>query len=162
MKRSCVLSLFLLFALPGFAQQLQPGSAMPRGVFYTLDDKAFSTDQIPKTKKSLIMLFDATCEHCQKIGASLSKRNTELADINIYMVTLDEPRSIDYYFGKFAKPLRAMKNVTILRDKDMVFIPLFRPKQYPALYLYGRDKTLTFYSTNEKDVPKFFTLIKQP
>lgn len=105
------------------------------------------------------MLFDATCEHCQQVAKALSKRSKELSGINFYMVTMDEFRSVNYFMDHFGTGLKGMKNLSILQDKDHVFIPLFHPKQYPSLYLYGTDKKLVYYSSNEKDVPKFFKLI---
>jgi len=154
-------TLMLLFSgTIAFAQDPLPGSVVPKAVFYKLDGKSFSTDQIGKDKKFLLMFYDATCEHCQRVAANLSKRSKELSGINLYMISLDEPKSINYFMGTFGKPLLALKTVTILQDKDMVFIPLFHPKQYPSLYLYGKDKRLIFFSNKEKEVGKFFDLLK--
>jgi len=155
-----VITLFLLTTSAfAFSQDPLPGSVMPKAVFYRLDGKSFSTDQIGKDKKSLLMFYDATCEHCQRVAANLSKRSKELANINIYMISLDEAKSINYFMGTFAKPLQAMKSVTVLRDKDMVFIPIFHPQQYPSLYLYGKDKRMIYFTNKEKEVSKFFSLI---
>ena len=154
-------SLFLsLFAVSAYSQTLLPGSDMPKAVFYKTDGKTYGTDQIAKGKKTLIMFFDATCEHCQRVTAGMSKRVKELNDINLIMVTQDEQRSIDYFMRNYGKPLLTLKNLTILQDKDHIFIPLFYPKLYPALYLYGPDKKLIFWSSSEKEAPKFFNLIK--
>ncbi|MGY4386152.1 thioredoxin-related protein [Pedobacter sp. UYP24] len=152
------LSLLGLFL---FAQDPLPGSIVPNAVFYKLDGKSFSTNSLPTDKKSLLMFYDATCEHCQRVGAVLSKRSKELSGINLYMISLDEVESINYFMKNYAKGLPAMKNVTVLRDKDMVFIPLFHPKQYPSLYLYGKNKKLIYFSSAEKDLPKFFPLLKK-
>lgn len=157
--------LFLALLLSGlstitFAQSPIIGADMPKAVFYKADGKTFNTDQIAKGSKSLLMLFDATCEHCQKVAANISKRSTELKNVNLYLISQDEYRSINYFMDNFGKPLKTMKNVSVLQDKDHVFIPLFHPKQYPALYLYGKDKKLEFYSSDERDVPRFFSRIK--
>lgn len=152
--------LFTAFSIGAFAQGLVPGSTMPNAVFYKENTAKFSTDQIPKGKKSLIMFFDATCEHCQKVAGNLSKNTKELSNVNFYLVSQDVFRSINYFVDTFAKPLKTMKNVTTLQDKDYVFIPLFHPRQYPSLYLYGADKKLILFSSNEKDVPKFLNLMK--
>lgn len=144
-----------------YAQKPVPGTDMPKAMFYKPDGGAFPTEHIPKGKKSLIMLFDATCEHCQKVAGNISKRSKELNDINVFLVSQDETRSINYFMDNFGKPLKTMKNVTVLQDRDHVFISLFYPKQYPSLYLYGKDKKLEFYSSNEKDLPKFFNRFKQ-
>lgn len=145
------------FAAGTFAQAPVKGTDMPKAIFYKADGKTFATAQITTDSKSLLMLFDATCEHCQKVVANLSKRNAELTHINLYLISQDEFRSINYFMDNFGKSLKTMKNVTVLQDRDHVFIPLFHPRQYPALYLYGKDKKLEFYSSDERDVPRFFS-----
>lgn len=160
MKQLILALLFSVTTTFAYTQTLTPGTDFPKAVFYKQDGKTFSTDQVSKDKKTLLMFFDATCGHCQKAATIISKRNKELSHINILLVTQDEQRSIDYFMTNFGKLLPALKNVTILQDKDHVFIPLFHPKQYPSLYLFGKDKKLIFYSSDEKDVTKFFDLSK--
>lgn len=105
------------------------------------------------------MFFDATCEHCQQVALQLSKQTAQLQKVNIYLVSMDEFRSIDYFMNNFAKPLLAMKNVTILQDKFQAFIPTFKPDKYPSMYLYGTNKKLIKFSSNDKEVPKFLALM---
>lgn len=160
MKRFFFAFILAACSLTAAAQRPITGTDMPKALFYKSDGSNFNTDQIPKGTKSLLMLFDATCEHCQKVAANLSKRSTELTGANLYLISQDEFRSINYFMDNFAKPLQHMKNVTVLQDRDHVFIPLFHPKQYPALYLYSKDKKLDFYSSNERDVTRFVDRIK--
>ena len=157
MKQLFFALVFSALSFTTFAQAPIKGLDMPKAIFYTADGKTFNTEQIGKDNKSLLVFFDATCEHCQKVAASISKRNTELKHINLYLISQDEFRSINYFMDNFGKPLKNMKNVSVLQDRDRVFIPLFHPKQYPALYLYGKDKKLEFYSSEERDVPRFFS-----
>jgi peroxiredoxin len=159
MKRLFFALILCSLSITSFAQSPIVGIDMPKAVFYKADGKTFATDQIPKGTRSLLMLFDATCEHCQKVATEISKRSTELNNVNFYLISQDEYRSINYFMDHFGKPLKARKNVTVLQDKDRVFIPLFHPKQYPALYLYGKDKKLEFYSSDERDVSRFFSRI---
>lgn len=147
-----------LFAFTAPAQEI--GAAVPNAVFYQRDNSTFSTYSIPSGKQSLVFFFDATCGHCQKVVSQISKRSRELADINVYMVSQDEYRSIDYFMNTFAKSMQSRRNVKVLQDRDHVFIMAFHPKQYPSLYLYGPDKKLKFYTSSDKDVEKFFSLIK--
>lgn len=163
MKRLFFALTLSLFSTALFAQAPAVpivGTDMPVAAFYKADGSMFSTDHIPKGTKSFIMLFDATCEHCQKVIASISKRSKELEGANFYLVSQDEYRSINYFMDNFGKALKTMKNVTVLQDRNHIFIPLFHPKQYPSMYLYGKDKKLEFYSANEKDVPRFISRIK--
>jgi peroxiredoxin len=160
MKRILLSLMLTAMSFSTFAQVLTPGASLPKAQFYTSDGKVFTTDQFAKGTKSLLMFFDATCEHCQKVAKEISSRSKQVSGIQMYMITQDEQRSIDYFMENFAKPLKSLKNVTVLQDKDHVFIPLFQPKQYPSLYLYGKDRKLILYSSNEKDVDKFFKLFK--
>lgn len=153
---SCLTVIF--FSLSVSAQD--PGSSIPNAIFYNRDNTPFSSYSIPTGKKSFIFFFDATCGHCQKVVAEISKRSKELANVNVYLISQDEYRSIDYFTSTFAKELVAQKNVRILQDRDHVFIMAFHPKQYPSMYLYGPDKKLKFYSSNEKEVSKLFTMVK--
>ncbi|HMI02364.1 MAG TPA: redoxin domain-containing protein [Pedobacter sp.] len=160
MKQILFTLLLSVFATLTYAQGLEPGTEIPNTVFYKTDGKVFSTEQITKGKKSLLMFFDATCEHCQRVATVLSKRTKELGNVNIYLISQDEKVSIDYYISNFAKPLVALKNVTVLRDKDRMFIPLFHPKEYPSLYLFSTNRKLIYYTSKEKEVPKMFPLLK--
>lgn len=160
MKQPFLAFILTLSSLTIFAQAPVLGTDMPNATFYRADGSMFSTIQITKGPKSLIMLFDATCEHCQKVITNIGKRSKELATTNLYLVSQDEFRSINYFMDNFGKPLKTMKNVTVLQDRDHIFIPLFHPKQYPSLYLYGKDKKLEFYSSDERDVPRFFSRMK--
>ncbi|WP_367868639.1 peroxiredoxin family protein [Pedobacter sp. WC2423] len=147
----------IFFSLSASAQDI--GSKLPNAIFYNRDNTPFSTYSIPGGKKSLIIFFDATCEHCQKVVAQMSKRTKELKNVNVYMISQDEYRSIDYFMTNFGKPFLQQKNVKVVQDRDHVFIMAFHPKQYPAIYLYNADKSLAFTSSNQNDVPKFFKLI---
>jgi thioredoxin-related protein len=155
----CTLFLAVIYTC-SYAQALAPGTDIPKGVFYKTDGKVFSTEQVPAGKKSLLMFFDATCEHCQRVAAGLSKRTAELGNLNIYLISMDEKVSMDYYITNFAKPLVALKNVTVLQDRDRVFIPLFHPTQYPSLYLFSAQRKLVYFTSKEKEVPNMYPLFK--
>jgi len=149
----------ILFSMTASGQKT--GSAMPDAIFYNRDNSTFSTHNIPAGKQSFVIFFDATCSHCQKIVGQIDKRTKELSNLNIYLVSQDEYRSIDYFMENFAKQLSAQKNVKVVQDRNHVFIMSFHPQKYPALYLYGPDKTLQLATSGETDVNKFFKLIKR-
>ncbi len=157
--KQLILMLALFTCTFAATAQNQP-AVLPNVAFYKSNGSAFSTTQFPKNKKSLIIFFDATCSHCQRVVANLSKESKKLSPANVFLVSQDEFRSIDYFMNNFGKPLLTMKNVTVLKDSDMAFVPLFHPRQYPSLYLYGPDRKLIFYSSDERDVTKFLSLIK--
>jgi hypothetical protein len=157
MKQLLIALSFFAASLSTYAQT-QPAD-LPSAVFYKADGSKVSTMEFPKNKKSFILFFDATCPHCQRVVANLSKQSSKLAKVNLYLISQDEFRSINYFMNNFGKPLQKMKNVMVLRDGYFTFIPLFHPRQYPSLYLYGTDRKLIFFSSDENDVSKFLSLM---
>jgi len=151
----CCTAILLSFSVS--AQDV--GSALPNAIFYNRDNTPFSTYSIPAGKQSLVIFFDATCSHCQRVVSEINKRSKELSKVNVYLVSQDEYRSIDYFTSNFAKTLVTQKNVKVVQDRDHVFIMAFHPQQYPAIYLYGPDKKLKFYTSSEKEALKFFNLV---
>lgn len=151
----------ILFWLIAFSVQAQsPATIMPSFKFYTAAGTGFTKNQIPASKQSLVMFFDGTCGHCQKVMTDLAKREKELSGVNVYLISLDEFRTIDYFMNRYGQPLLGKKNVTLLQDRDHIFIPLFKPVKYPALYLYSADKRLKIYTSDENDLPKLFSMLK--
>ncbi|WP_432713288.1 peroxiredoxin family protein, partial [Pedobacter sp.] len=145
----------LFFAVSCFTVKAQsPATFLPAFKFYTPSNKAYTKAHIPIGKQSLFVFFDGTCPHCQKVMGSLAKHNEELKQANVYLVSLDEFKTINYFMEHYGKALIGMKNVTLLQDRDHVFIPLFKPTKYPAMFLYGTDQRLKIYSSEEEDILK--------
>jgi thiol-disulfide isomerase/thioredoxin len=137
-----------------------PATLMPGFKFYTESNAGFTKDDIPSGRQSLIVFFDGTCGHCQSTMTQLSKQSAALANVNIYLISLDEFRTMNYFVDRYGKPFLSMKNVKMLQDKDRIFIPLFKPLKYPSIYLYSADKRLKIYSSDEQDIPKIMSLLK--
>jgi hypothetical protein len=158
MKRLLIGFVLTLCSFTIMAQS--PATFMPAFKFYTANNTGFTKAQIPVGKSSLIVFFDGTCSHCQKVMGMLSARHKELQNVNVYLVSLDEFRTINYFMDNYGKALKGMKNVMLLQDRDHVFIPLFKPTKYPAMFVYGADQRLRIYSSDEKDVPKILSMLK--
>ncbi len=60
----------------------------------------------------------------------------------------------------YASQLTTKKNVTLLHDGQNEFIYQFKPKKYPAMYLYSLQKALVLYADDEKSIPLFIKKIK--
>jgi len=150
-----------LFLFMGTKLMAQQPKILPQFTFYTLDGKAFSTKDVDRTKKSLLMLFDCTCEHCQRETKLLFSNYGAFKGVNIYMITLDEVFAIQQFFGSYAPGLNLKPNVKVLQDKKKIFIPTFLPDQYPAIYLYSEGGKLLEYSTGDGGMKKMLKALKK-
>ena len=158
MKKLLLGLLCAMFCFTAAAQT--PATLMPGFKFYTDKNVGFTKADIPSGRPNLIIFFDGTCTHCQTTMSMISKRSKELQHVNIYLISLDEFRTMNYFLEHYGKPFLGMKNVKLLQDKDRMFIPLFKPIKYPAMFVYSADKRLQIYSSDEHDIPKIMSLLK--
>jgi peroxiredoxin len=155
------LKLFLLILLISASAHAQtPASAIPEFTFYKLDNTAFTNKSIRPGKLSLIVFFDASCDHCQHAMQAYNQHYSELNKTAIYLVTLDNQANINYFMTKYANNLYGGKNVTILQDLKNEFIKKFGPRKYPSMFLYSPQKKLLIYDDEPKNVGNFLKKIK--
>ncbi|RDC58468.1 hypothetical protein DU508_00225 [Pedobacter chinensis] len=154
------LLLILLIATIHQTKAQQP-TLLPQFTFFKLDGKAFSNKDLVQGKNNLFMLFDCTCEHCQREANLLNINYNQFKDVNIYMVTLDEAYIIPQFFNSYAKGLNTKPNVTILQDKNHLFIPAFLPKMYPAMYLYSPAGKLLMYNAGDGGTKKIMKVLNK-
>jgi len=154
--RNLFFAITFLFAIHANAQQ---PAYLPQFKFFKLDGKAYSNVNINQSKKTLFILFDCTCEHCQREAKELNSVYSKFKNVNILMVTLDESISIQKFFGLYAPGLNLKPNVTVLQDKNRTFIPTFLPSQYPAMYLYAPNGKLMVYSNGDGGIKKILKSI---
>ena len=61
--------------------------------------------------------------------------------------------------NKYGNNLKDKKNVTVLQDPQYEFMRKFRPRKFPALFLYSTDKKLLLYEDNEQNMFRFLQQI---
>lgn len=159
--KTYLIGFFMAFTFFSASAQTTPANTLPDFQLYKADGLAFTKTQVTPGKKTLIMFFDATCSHCQKTMQQLSKRYAELEKINIYLVSLDKHITMNYFMSQYGKNLIGKKNVLLLEDRDHIFIPLFLPSKYPALYLYSPKNQLTFTTSGDEQLQKLFDAVKK-
>lgn len=159
MKR--VFKVFLL-AILIFAKATaqHPAATIPDFTFYKLDKTPFTNKNIQPGKLSLLIFFDATCSHCQHAMETYNQHYQELNKTPVYLITLDNQASINYFMTKYANNLYGSKNVMILQDFKNEFITKFGARKYPSMFLYSPQKKLLIYDDEPKNVGNFLQKIK--
>ena len=153
--------LLVLLVVSATAHAQHPAATIPDFTFYTLEKKPFTNKDLKTDKMVLIVFFDASCEHCQHAMTTYNEHYKELNKTPVYLVTLDNPASINYFMTKYASNLYGSKNVTILQDLGNEFIKKFGPRKYPSMFLYSAQKKLLIYDDEPKNVGNFLQKIKQ-
>lgn len=150
------IALFFIAILSFTQLKAQQPAFMPQFKFFTLDGKAFTNNNLSQSKQNLLVFFDCTCDHCQKEAKLMNSEYNKLANVNIIMVTLDEPTAIKQFFSRYASGLNLKKNVTVVQDKNQLFIPTFLPSIFPALYLYSPKGKLISYEKGDGAIKSIF------
>jgi len=154
-------SLLVLLLALAFQLKAQQPNLLPQFTFFKLDGKAFSNKDLKQGKKNLFILFDCTCEHCQRELKLLNTNYAQFQNANIYLITLDEAYIIPQFFNSYAKGLNTKPNVTVLQDKNHMFIPAFLPSMYPAMYLFSPGNKLLAYNAGDGGVKKLLKVINK-
>jgi hypothetical protein len=153
-----IIVLFLLISINVSAQR--PSETIPAFNFITLNKGSFTNKDLEPDKLSFFVFFDSECDHCQRAVLGINQHYHEFKKTNIYLITLDDQAKISRFMGKYGQNLKGKKNVIILQDLQNQFITKFRPRKYPALFLYSPDKQLLLYEDNEQNMFRFLNQIK--
>lgn len=137
-------------------QQPEPAETIPNFTFYRVKSgMSFTNTDIPKGKKTVFILFDPGCSHCQHEAADLAKNYDKIKDVNIYFVSMNDPALQASFLETFGKELAGKPNVEVLYDKNQEFIQKFHiPSQFPANYVYGTDLKFQTHWDGAKDINK--------
>jgi hypothetical protein len=77
----------------------------------------------------------------------------------VYLISLDSIKAINNFLHKYGPNVVGQKNVTVLLDNKTEFIPKFKPRKYPSLFLYDANKKLLDYEDNPESMFRFSKLL---
>lgn len=147
----------LLLATAINAAAQVPAETIPNFTFYKLDKVSFSNKNLEKGKKSFFVFFDSDCDHCQHAVSAINRDFKKFANVSVHLISLDSKEKITHFMSLYGAKIKG-KNVTILQDSKGEFLPKFKPRKYPSMFLFSKDGKLIVYEDNEDSV---FRIIKQ-
>ena len=159
MKCKFIKLFFIFLFINGKIFCQTPAQTIPDFTFYNLDKTPFTQKNINLTKKVFFMFFDATCDHCQQAMAYIGEHYSVFKKVTMYLVTLDDIGTMNSFMAKYGAKLKDKKNVTLLHDKQNMFITKFMPRKYPSMLLYSTQKKLLNYEDSDEGVINFFKFI---
>jgi len=152
--------LLLFFSLQISAQG--PAETIPEFNFFKLNKTSFTNKNLESGQMLFFVFFDSDCDHCQHGMQYISQHYQEFKKTAIYLITLDTQEKIARFMSKYGSNLKDKKNVTILQDPQYEFMRKFRPRKYPAIFLYSAKKELILYDDNEQNLFRFSQQINAP
>lgn len=116
----------------------------------------YTKNDLPKRKKTLIMLFSPDCEHCKHETELIKKNISRFSGTQIVMVTPMPFHKMQEFYEHFE--LHKFKNITVGRDPKFFFSNYFKVHYLPFLAIYDKNYKLlkTFEgSTKWEDLVKY-------
>ena len=158
LMKNCILSFLLVFS-SYVAMAQKPVQQIPQFLFYKLDKKPFTKQNIPLYKKAFFVFFDSDCEHCQHALHEINSKYKRFYNAEIYLVTLDGQTKVSRFMAAYGPDLPGKKNVTILQDLRNEFIADFNPRQYPSMLLFSAHGKLLMYQDDPNALSEIIKLL---
>ena len=165
MRKYVFLAVVLCLVLGGFylmsrkiaekAQAKEKIQTMPDFRFLALDSTVFSSNYLPQ-KRTILVYFNSTCEHCQYEASEISKHIKEFEDVNLVFVSEENLAEISAFAEKYS--LAQYENVKFLKAPDNGFYKVFGSSPIPSIFIYDADRKLV---KNYKGETKVELLMKQ-
>ena len=151
-----MLVLILLISLQASAQEI--AKTIPFFTFYRLNKSPFTNKDLEAGKTLFFVFFDSDCDHCQHAVTAINKNQKEFKNVAVYLISLDDQQKINRFMNSYGPALKAEKNVTILQDVKNDFLPKFKPRKYPSMFLFSKEGKLIMYEDNPENI---FRIVKQ-
>ena len=138
-----------------------PAQILPEFEFSRLDQSNFTNKDLPLSKILFFIFFDSDCEHCQRAIKNINQDYKSFQKTAIYLISMDDKDKVTHFITTYASRLKAQKNIILLQDRKNQFITRFKPKRYPAMFLYSAEKKLIDYQDNEESVFRLVNTVKK-
>lgn len=156
-----LITLVIYLALTVELSAQVPSPKLPDFHFFRMDKTLFTPGNLPKGQPLFFFFFDTDCDHCQHAMTNLAKNYRDYQSVAIYLITLSDKDRISAFMSKYGPGLATKKNVTLLQDVNNNFITQFKPRRYPAMFLYSVTHELLDYEDNEESMFRFSNQLKK-
>jgi len=129
-----------------------PAQQLPVFEFRRLNKISFTNKDLPRQRILLFIFVDTECDHCQRAVKNIDLQYKSFQKAAVYLISQDSTERIDRFMSAYGPTLKAQKNVFLLQDHLNQFIEKFKPRRYPAMFVYSSEKKLLDYEDNEESV----------
>jgi thiol-disulfide isomerase/thioredoxin len=120
---------------------------LPAFTLLNIDSVEFNQTVLDKSKKTIIMLFNPECEHCQKQLTLLLSMPEIKQSVQIILSTTETMEKLNIFYKKFN--LQQYPFIHPGKDHHYLFGKFFQPKTIPVLAFYNdKQQFISVYQGN--------------
>lgn len=122
------------------------------------DKSNFYTDNLPKNKPIIIMLFSPECNHCREQTKGILQAINSFRKVHIVMTTALPYDKMKAYYDEMK--IATHKNITMGRDVLFFFSKYYRSHYIPFIAVYNRKRELIATYDGGVDLPTLIDKIQ--
>jgi cytochrome oxidase Cu insertion factor (SCO1/SenC/PrrC family) len=108
---------------------------LPPFTLMKADSTKFTQADIPKGKKTIIVVFSPDCGHCRNLTEGIIQNIEKLQDIVIVMTSFDPLPALAAFNAEYS--MHKYSNILVGRDFRYFFTPFYAATGVPFLALYN-------------------------
>jgi thiol-disulfide isomerase/thioredoxin len=111
----------------------------------------FTKKDLPKNKKTFVMVFSPDCEHCRHETEMIKQNIAKFKHTQVLMVTPIAFEKTKHFYDTY--DLKNYKNITVGYDPKFFFTGYFQMKMFPFIAIYNKKYELlkTFEGSAKMD-----------
>jgi peroxiredoxin len=113
---------------------------MPAFSYVTLENKAFTQQNLAQNKPTLFIYFNSECDFCNHEAEMVQQNIEQLKAIQVVFISYEPVEKIKQFATKFN--LLHHAKISFLSDSKINFATTFDVKSMPCLVLYDKDNNL--------------------
>ena len=163
MKKVLLILLVTVFSPKGYSQYDSTAPylktrTLPPFSLLSVDSVVFTQSLLEEDRNTIIMLFDPTCEHCQKqMDLLLSMK--ELPDYaQLVMISIDKMEENKLFYHKYH--LERFPFVHLGKDFKQFFLSYYRPSTLPLLVFYNKKNELVWLKQGNANKQEILDALK--
>lgn len=149
MNRIFLGTICLFLAIAAIGQQKQSDSLPPHLKGLTLPDfklespngSAFYSDNLPKNKQIVIILFSPECDHCRQLTKELTEQAHRFKKTHFVMSTTLPADKMKEFYEQYR--IDRFRNITMGKDVLFFFSRYYQSHYLPFVAIYNRELKLT-------------------
>ena len=150
---------FLGMTQPGFSQNMK-STVFPSFDILLMDSSTiFQTQKIGNDKPVVFLVFNSSCEHCQKEASDLVKNKSRLSTIRLVMMSYENISLIKSFYNKYS--LSRIEGLIIGRDYRFAGANYFMYESIPFCAIYSKKHKYLQSLERDFDTDSIFNVLKK-
>jgi thiol-disulfide isomerase/thioredoxin len=116
------------------------------------DSTVFSRNELKKKKPVIIILFNPDCSHCIHFTKELLASYDLFKETQFVMISSLDHHLIKKFYEE--NKISNYPNIHMGRDGNFFLGTFYKPKNYPAIYIYDKKRNFVKSFDGDATIPK--------